>query len=77
MRGRLTFDGGNENLVGHSLLGRGFFQVGDVQIFNWWGGTPPIPPVGKTLAVYTAMAFNIHSCMLLFPEVTIQSHSGK
>ena len=47
---KLLFSGGNEPLVGGSLLGG---------IFSWWevwadfwlvGLTPPHPPVGKTLS---------------------------
>ena len=28
------------------------FGGGDKQIFGWWGGLPPSPPVGKTLYIY-------------------------
>ena len=46
--GGLIFDRGDKNLVGKESNGRGFLQVGDEQIFGWWGGLPH-PPVGKTL----------------------------
>ena len=43
--------GGNKPLVGGrgSLLGEGIFPGGGMSKFSASGGTPPIPPVGKTL----------------------------
>ena len=55
--GKLTFGGGNKNLVGESTVG-GFFQVGD--------SPHPPPPIGETwlLVVLVIMRTFVYSISL-------------
>ena len=65
-RGKLTFGGGNKNLVGESTVG-GFFQVGGMSKFLTGRGTPLIPPpIGETwlLVVLVIMRTFVYSISL-------------
>ena len=64
--GKLTFGGGNKNLVGESTEG-GFFQVGGMsKFFTGWGPPqippPPPPPNSKNLASGSTCN-NAHICI--------------
>ena len=64
--GKLTFGGGNKNLVGESTEG-GFFQVGGMSKFLTGRGTPLIPPpIAKTwlLVVLVIMHTFVYSISL-------------
>ena len=53
---------------GRSLLGRGIFlSGGNDQIFSWWGGNLPYPPVWKTLKSDLLYLHQIHNSKELEP----------
>ena len=60
--GKLTFGGGNKNLVGESTVG-GFFQVGGMSKFLTGRGTPLIPPPNRGNLASGSTCNNAHICI--------------